>query len=172
MAKATRLNQAVLMWLSSRSKGLTLIELLVSIVIISILASVALPYAEVVIRRNNELELRRSLREIRTAIDHFHADWRSGKIPSWSGKAGDYGYPKTLMVLVEGVQMEDGRIRRYLRRIPRNPLSVQSKEVIEQWLIRGYEDAIDNSEWNGKDVYDVKVPSKRKALDGSWYRDW
>lgn len=172
MAKATRLNQAVLMWLSSKSKGLTLIELLVSIVIISILASVALPYAEVIIRRNQELELRRSLREIRTALDGFHADWSTGKIPSWSGKAGDYGYPKKLTILVEGIQLDDGRIKRYLRRIPRNPLSDQRKEIIDQWLLRGYEDTFDNTTWNGKDVYDVKVPSERQALDGSWYRDW
>lgn len=160
------------MWLSNKLKGLTLIELLVSLVIISILASVALPYAEITIRRNQELELRRSLREIRTSIDEFHSDWRAGKIPVWSGVASDYGYPKELGQLVEGVQLEDGRIKRYLRRIPRNPLSVQTNVVKEQWLFRGYEDSVDNETWNGKDVYDVKVSSERKAIDGSWYRDW
>ena len=160
------------MWLSSNEKGLTLIELLVSIVIISILASVAMPYAEVTVRRNQELELRRSLREIRSALDDFHADWRAGKIPQLSGAAGEHGYPKTLDNLVEGVQLDDGHFKRYLRRIPRNPLSKQGKDVKEQWLLRGYEDSLDNKTWNGKDVYDVKAPSDRQAIDGSWYRDW
>ena len=162
----------MLMWSSSKIKGLTLIELLVSIVIISILASVAMPYAEISVRRNQELELRRSLREIRSAIDDFHADWRDGKIPVWSGKASDYGFPRELHQLVEGMQLDDGRLKRYLRRIPRNPLSEQGSDVTEQWLLRGYEDSIDNKTWNGKDVYDVRAPSDRQALDGSWYRDW
>lgn len=162
----------MLMWLSSNEKGLTLIELLVSIVIISILASVALPYAEVAVRRDRELELRRSLREIRSALDAFHADWLAGKIPQWRGEAGEYGYPKTLDSLVEGIELEDGKLKRYLRRIPRNPLSQQNKEVKQQWLLRGYGDTLDNKIWNGKDVYDVKVQSEQQALDGSWYRDW
>ncbi len=160
------------MWLSNKIRGLTLIELLVSLVIISILASVALPYAEVTVRRNKEIELRRSLREIRSALDDFHSDWRARKIPLWNNVAGDYGYPRELEQLVEGVQLDDGRVKRYLRRVPRNPLSDQTSEVREQWLLRGYEDSIDNKTWNGKDVYDVKVPSDRQALDGSWYRDW
>lgn len=160
------------MWLSNNVKGLTLIELLVSIAIISILASVAMPYAEVMVRRNQEIELRRSLREFRTALDDFHDDWLAGKIPQWSGAAGDYGYPKDLPTLVDGIQLDDGRLKRYLRRIPRNPLSPQSRDIKEQWLLRGYEDPLDNKTWNGKDVYDIKVPSERQALDGSWYRDW
>lgn len=160
------------MLLSSKLKGLTLIELLVSLVIISILASVAIPYGEVIVRRNQELELRRSLREIRTALDDFHSDWIAGKIPQWSGVASDYGYPRVLETLVEGVQLNDGRLKRYLRRMPRNPLMNQDIDKYDQWLCRGYEDTLDSQSWNGKDVYDVKVLSKRQALDGSWYRDW
>jgi general secretion pathway protein G len=159
------------MWLSSNEKGLTLVEILVSIAIISILASVAMPYAEVTIRRNQELELRRSLRQIRTAIDDFHSDWQAGKIPLTNGVAGEYGYPSELEVLVSGIQLDDGRLKRYLRRIPRNPL-YRHDDTKEQWLLRGYEDAIDNQTWNGRDVYDVKAQSEREALDGSWYRDW
>jgi hypothetical protein len=73
--------------------------------------------------------------------------------------------------LVSGIQLDDGRLKRYLRRIPRNPLYRQD-DTKEQWLLRGYEDAIDNQTWNGRDVYDVKAQSEREALDGSWYRDW
>jgi len=44
-------------------KGFTLVEMLITVAIIGLLASVALPLAEVTVQRGKEADLRRSLRE-------------------------------------------------------------------------------------------------------------
>lgn len=164
------------MWSSSsrRAAGLTLIELLVTLVILSILAAAALPYAEITVRREKELELRQSLRQVRSAIDAFHDDWKSGKIPKTSEAASEDGYPKTLEVLVEGAEgglAKDTRLR-YLRRIPRDPFGDSARPPAEQWVLRGYQDEPDALTWNGKDVYDLRSASEETGIDGTKYKDW
>lgn len=154
--------------------GLTLIELIVTLVILSILASAALPYAEVAVRRNQELELRRALRDVRTAIDRFHQDWEAGRIPLATAAASEQGYPKTLQLLVDGVS--HGKVteqkRYYLRRIPNNPLADPGLAPEQQWQLRSYLDAADNSLWGEQDVYDIRVKSEKRAIDGSYYKHW
>jgi general secretion pathway protein G len=156
------------------SRGLSLIELLVTLVIVSILAAAALPYAETTMRREKELELRRALRDVRDAIDSFNDDWRAGRIAKSAEGVSDDGYPRTLHVLVEGVDSGDakGGKRRYLRRIPRDPLSGSKQAPEAQWVLRGYQDEADAIVWNKKDVYDIRSDSEATALDGTRYRDW
>jgi general secretion pathway protein G len=158
-----------------RCHGITLIELIVTLVILSILASAALPYAEMTVRRDNELELRRALREIRTAIDTFHADWQAGRLPRFSEAASEDGYPKSLEVLVEGVDLQGVAAKRkyYLRRVPFNPFAEDASEPpAEQWQLRSYQDAPDSTLWGGQDVYDVRAETDRQAIDGTQYRNW
>ncbi len=154
--------------------GLTLIELLVTLVILSILAAAALPYAEVTVRRDKEIELRRALREMRIAIDGFHEDWVAGRVSKLNDAASDDGYPKTLQVLIDGAEVSGakGGKRRYLRRIPRDPFSETAKAPEEQWILRGYQDETDTTVWGGKDVYDVHSASMGVAIDGTHYKDW
>jgi general secretion pathway protein G len=158
----------------SSSRGLTLVELLVTLVILSVLAAVAMPYAEIGVRREKELELRRSLREIRTAIDRFHDDWTNSELSKTGEGVSEDGFPQTLDVLVEGADSGDakGTKRRYLRRVPRDPFADQDKKTTEQWILRGYQDELDSSSWGGKDVYDVRTRHQGEALDGSKYQDW
>ena len=59
---------------SLSSSGYTFVELLVVATIVMILASAIMPLAKVTSTRTREAELRRSLREIRTAIDKYK-DW-------------------------------------------------------------------------------------------------
>lgn len=156
-------------------KGFTLIELLVTLTILSILATVALPFVEVTVTRTKELELHSALREVRTAIDNFHEDWVNGKISKTNTSVSEDGYPVTLQVLVEGVErsIAKGGKSRYLRRIPRDPFSVkESLDPKDNWAIRGYQDELTSSVWGGHDVYDIHSMSDKVALDGTQYKDW
>lgn len=164
-------------WSNSQigAKGVTLLELLVTLVILSILASVALPYAEITIRRNKELELKRALRDIRTAIDEYHNDWKDGKISRNNSHASDDGYPVTLEVLVNGVDngKADGKKRYYLRNIPGDPFTSHANAIgMGGWSLRGYQDAPGKQNWNGKDIYDIHSSSPDKAIDGTFYQEW
>jgi general secretion pathway protein G len=154
--------------------GFTLIELVVALTILSILAAAAIPYAELTITRSKELELRRSLREVRTAIDRLHEDWETGKISKLGNSISDDGYPRTLQVLLDGVESGEakGGKRKYLRRIPEDPFGEQGKPPAEQWVLRGYQDEPDALSWNGRDVYDIHTRSDRAAIDGTRYREW
>jgi len=154
--------------------GVTLIEMLVTVLIISILSSVALPFAEMTIRRSNENDLRAALREVRTAVDYFHADWKMGKIPLTSSSASEYGYPKTLDVLINGVTHGGAASisHKYLRRIPKDPFADKSDETSQHWQFRSYQDAADSSIWGQQDVYDLRSKSEKQAIDGTYYKDW
>jgi general secretion pathway protein G len=154
--------------------GFTLVELLVTLAILSILAAAALPYAEVTVRREKELELRKALRDVRGAIDAFYEDWKGGKISRTATAASEDGYPRTLQTLVEGADTGDakGNKRRYLRRIPRDPFADPARAPAEQWVLRSYQDNSDALTWGGRDVYDIRSASEGTALDGTRHRDW
>lgn len=152
-------------------KGITLLELLVTITIIFILASIAHPMAKVTWKRSKEIELRRNLRTIREAIDQFKQDWDAKKISHLeSGIANEEtGYPKTLDILVKGVPASGPKEKkiRYLRRIPPDPMTDSA-----EWGSRCYKDEQDLYDWCGDDIYDVYTNSEGVALDGTKYREW
>jgi general secretion pathway protein G len=162
--KAARLN----------GRGFTMVEMLVVLAILAILAAVTVPYAEVTVRRDKEMELKRDLREMRTAIDHYHDDWSNGVISQTDSSSSVDGYPRTLMVLTQGVDGTGPRAAKlkYLRRIPENPFGDTSLPPDQQWALRGYEDQPDAAEWGGEDVYDVYCPGDAKSLNGTFYHDW
>ncbi|MCU7804210.1 MAG: prepilin-type N-terminal cleavage/methylation domain-containing protein [Candidatus Thiodiazotropha sp. (ex Lucinoma borealis)] len=155
-------------------QGVTLVELLVVLVILSVLAAVAIPQAEVMVRRDKEFELRRSLRTIRLAIDQFHSDWAAGKIAHDEEYASDNGYPVNLEVLVEGVPTTSvsGEDRYYLRRIPADPFTIPGEFDHPQWVLRSYQDPPGSSSWGGQDVYDIRTESDKIALDRTYYNAW
>jgi general secretion pathway protein G len=155
----------------SRQKGLTLIELVVATAILAILASAVLPLSQTVMRRTRELELRRNLRILRTAIDDYKADFdRAVKEKKIISAINETGYPKSLEELVEGKDW--GGLypykRKYLRRIPEDPFD----EYDEGWGLRSYADDPDSTVYGGEDVYDVYSQSTATAMDGSLYNEW
>ena len=149
-----------------RQKGMTLIELTVTLAILSILAAGILPLSKITYKRTKEIKLRRNLRIIRTALDKYKKLADDKKIKT---DMTDSGYPKNLKVLVEGVELVDQvKIKKkFLRRIPKDPMTEDGK-----WGLRSYSDEPDSTVWGGQDVYDVYSLSAEKALDGTYYRDW
>lgn len=57
-----------------RQRGFSLIELMITITVLTILTLGVLPLVKVSVKRQKEQQLRETLRQIRTAIDEFHRD--------------------------------------------------------------------------------------------------
>src|SRR4051812_43113462 len=103
-----------------------------------LLASAVMPLARVTATRTREAELKRSLREMRTAIDRFKDAADAQQIASLEIKAGSEGYPADLETLVEGVAVPNdatGRKLKFLRRIPIDPMTRS-----DEWGLRSYQD--------------------------------
>ena len=157
-------------WSLNAERGYSFVELIVVTTIILILASAVQPLAKVAIQRQKEAELRRALREMRTAIDKFKDAADMQMIPPTELKLGNEGYPPTLETLVEGVTMANdasGRKLKFLRRVPVDPMTGS-----DEWGMRAYQDKPDATRWGGQNVYDVFTTSEAVALDGTKYRDW
>ena len=147
-------------------RGFTLIELIVSIFIISILVGLAMPLAKNSIKREKEFELRAALREMRTAIDKYKDASDRGFIQL---KVDTDGYPETLQVLVDGVQMvgQVDKKLKFLRKIPVDPMTNKT-----EWGLRSYQDDPKSTSWGGQNVFDVYTKSEGTAFDGTKYKEW
>ena len=151
------------------ARGFTYLELLATVAILLVLASAIMPTARVVRTRQKEIELRRSLRILRTAVDGYHDAVRQGKIGGTDVKLGSEGYPPDLEVLVKGVS-QVGKIDvklKFLRRVPFDPMTGKA-----EWGKRCYQDEPDAHGWCGDNVWDVHSLSEGKGLDGSKYKEW
>jgi general secretion pathway protein G len=152
------------------ANGYTFVEVLVVAVILLILASAAMPLARVTMQRQREVELRRTLRDIRTAIDRYKDAADQGVIAATDLRPGNENYPPTLEVLVEGVTKAGdatGVKLKFLRRIPVDPMTGKA-----EWGLRSYQDKPDSTSWGGQNVYDVHTKSEGTALDGTKYSEW
>jgi general secretion pathway protein G len=150
--------------------GYTFIELIIVSALVMILASAALPLARVTSTRTREAELRRALREMRTAIDKFKDAADNQQVAAFDLKPGNENYPADLQTLVDGVSVPNdatGRKLKFLRRIPIDPMTGTN-----EWGLRAYQDEPDSNSWGGENVFDVYTTSTGTALDGSKYRDW
>ncbi len=152
------------------NRGYTFIELLIVTSIILILASAVMPLARVTSQRAREAELRRDLREIRTAIDKYKDAADLGQIGATDLKAGAEGYPPDLQTLVDGVTAANdasGRKLKFLRKVPIDPMT-----HTPEWGLRSYQDKPDATKWGGQNVFDVYTTFDGTGLDGTKYRDW
>ena len=154
-----------------RQRGFTLVEMLVTLTIVSILALAVLPLAKTAVKREREITLRRNLRMMREAIDAYKklADEKAFEFDE-----DTEGYPPDLETLVEGIEakmevdgQEKTKVVKFLRRIPKDPMTNSF-----DWGLRSYQDDSDSDIWGGENVYDVYTKSPGVALDGSKYKEW
>jgi general secretion pathway protein G len=153
------------MFISKNNSGLTLIEVMATVAIISVLAAGVLPLSQMMYKRTKELELRNNLRIIRTALDKYEELADQGVVP----KKTNSGYPENLEVLVNGIDLKEAvaEKKKFLRRIPKDPMTEDG-----EWGLRSYADNPDSTIWGGQDVYDVYSLSDRQAIDGTYYKEW
>ena len=144
-------------------RGLTLIELIVTISILSILASAAVPVTMFTVKRANERELRRDLWQMRDAIDHYKD---AADMHAFQTKVDSQNYPPDLDTLVNGVEVQSKKVK-FLRRIPIDPMTGKA-----EWGMSSMKDDPDSTSFSGDSVFDVYSKSDGTALDGTKYSTW
>jgi general secretion pathway protein G len=153
-------------------QGFTLIELVITVAIVAVLASVALPLNELIVQRAKESDLRRSLREIREALDAYKQASDDGRIVK---RAGESGYPKRLDDLIAGTedQKDPKKARIYfLRRLPRDPFATDpTLAPADTWGKRSYDSPPDDPR-DGDDVFDVFTRSTMTGINGRPLKEW
>jgi general secretion pathway protein G len=148
----------------SREAGLTLLELIIACTILLVLSSAATPLVRITIVRSREAELRRDLREMKNAIDHYKDMADTG---AFQTEVSSNGYPPDLDTLVKGVVIAGNKRIRFLRRIPVDPMTGNT-----DWGLRSVQDDPDATSWGGGNVFDVYTKSQGVALDGTKYSEW
>ncbi|MDD5330555.1 MAG: type II secretion system protein [Sulfuricella sp.] len=152
--------------------GFTIVELLVTLVIVGILASAAIPMAELAVQRGKERELREALHTIRAALDAYK---RAGDEGHMERKADESGYPHTLEELVKGVvdvKNPKGAPMRFLRAIPRDPFFADAEApATKTWGLRSYVSSHEEPQ-EGSDVFDIYSIAVGQGLNGVPYREW
>ena len=143
--------------------GLTLVELIVTVAILAILASAAIPLTRLTVKREKERELRYDLWQMRDAIDHYKD---AAERNAFMTKVDSYNYPPDLQTLVDGVDVQGKKVR-FLRRIPVDPMTGK-----DDWGLRAMQDDPNSDSWGGQNVFDVYSKSDGTALNGTKYNTW
>lgn len=153
--------------------GFTFVEVLVSLVLLALLASVVIPVSDLVSRHAKERELKNSLLEIRKALDAYKEATEKNEIPkAYQTKSG---YPPNLKIL-EGIPLEENKqrenYRRFIRKIPLDPFATEKNILPENsWGKRSYFSEA-SAPQTGEDVYDIYSLSDQIGTNGIAYREW
>jgi general secretion pathway protein G len=147
----------------SNEAGLSLVELIVTVAILAVLATIAVPVARFRVQREKERELRYDLWQMRDAIDHYKDAAEKG---GFQVKIDTEGYPPDLDTLVNGVDVQGKKVK-FLRRVPVDPMTGKA-----EWGLRSMQDDPKGDSWGGQNVFDVYSKSQRAAIDGTKYSEW
>jgi general secretion pathway protein G len=153
-------------------QGFTLIEMVVTVTLVGLLASIAFPLVELAERRSRENELRGALRQIRTALDRYRQAVDEGRILE---ETKGSGYPPSLEILVAGVvdAKSPNRSQKiyFLRNVPQDPLAPDTNHTGVGWGLRSYASSRENPQ-PGADIFDVYSLAQGTGLNGIAYREW
>jgi general secretion pathway protein G len=146
--------------------GFTIVEVAVVATIVAVLAGMAVPVVRYTVKRQDELELKFQLRQMRDAIDKYKQYADAGLIPP---KLGTENFPPDLETLVDGVTLvgQLDKKQKFMRRIPVDPMTKKP-----EWGMRSYQDDPKTVAWGGQNVYDVFSLSPGRGIDGTYYKDW
>jgi len=144
-------------------RGLTLVELIVTVAILAILATAAIPIARFQIKRQKERQLRYDLWMMRDAIDKYKDAADRGGIQT---KIDSQNYPPDLETLVKGVDIQGKKVK-FLRKIPIDPMTNDA-----EWGLRSMQDDPESTSFGGQSVFDVYSKSQGTGLDGTRYSTW
>lgn len=147
-----------------RQRGVTLLEMIVVITILLILMGAAVPIMKISVQRQREVELRRALWEMRSAIDRYKD---AADRNAFQQKLGSEGYPPDMDTLVNGVEIAGGKKLRFLRKVPVDPMTGNT-----DWGMRSMQDDPQSDSWGGQNVFDVYTKSTGTGLNGTKYKDW
>jgi general secretion pathway protein G len=139
------------------------VELIVTVAILAILASAAIPLTRLTAKREKERELRYDLWQMRDAIDHYKD---AADRNAFQTKVDSFNYPPDLQTLVDGVDVQGKKVR-FLRRIPIDPMTGK-----DDWGMRAMQDDPNSDSWGGQNVFDVFSKSDGTALNGTKYNTW
>jgi general secretion pathway protein G len=147
----------------ARQKGLTLVELIVTVFILSILASASVPLVRFQVKREKERMLRSDLRKMRDAIDSYRD---AADRHAFITKLDSQNYPPDLETLVKGVDAQ-GKKLKFLKSIPVDPMTGKA-----EWNLHSMQDDAGSDSWGGQNVFDVTSKATGTGLDGTKYSEW
>src|SRR5580692_4168456 len=143
--------------------GLSFVELIVTVAILAVLASAAIPLTRFTVKREKERELRYDLWQMRDAVDKYKD---AADRNAFQTKVDSFNYPPDLQTLVDGVDVQGKKVR-FLRRIPIDPMTGK-----DDWGMRAMQDDPTSDSWGGQNVFDVYTKAEGTGLDGTKYSDW
>lgn len=129
---------------SGKRAGFTIMELMVSMAIVLVIISVAVPLYQKAVIRARESVLRQNLFSLRTVIDEYTYDKQ--KAPQ---------------------QLDDLVREGYLRQMPLDPIAGNSTS----WKII-MEDASLSASQSEPGIFDVRSSSEKTSLEGTPYSEW